>query len=455
MSLPKKRQQESEQHLRENIRTFSEITADLARKVDQCRNELTNTITISLSSLCSDESGINKRNLISRFDLIEHNLAPYWYDLFQRKDERKFTVVVIPNALSCQQKQDQGISNRRRDITLTTQMSSNKIKRLVALAGRWNGPISAAVRITSVEELQNLKTDLSEYLEELSNVAFHFYFEDASRLYPHNILRNVALDYVSSIFFALFDVDFLPSPINTHHHLQSTFRQNPQLENKLHNKTIFVMPAWEIDKVVHDDAIASSLPIYPETKDAAINREDVQIFHFKSFEPGHRSTNYSKWMSNLTNVSYPIVTSEFGYEPYIIGATESLPRFFPEFRGFGFNKFSFFTELHYANYQLEVLRDYFVFHVNHKTLGLNRKQQLMNSNSRCVKNFLGHLELNYGAGHLDERDEIVGWETWRDMGSPRTRQHRRTRSSQPRGHSQEMLQMKSTTEQVNSTGKEE
>ena len=41
------------------------------------------------------------------------------------------------------------------DVTLTTTMTTNKIERLVVLAARWNGPISVAAKITSVDDLRS------------------------------------------------------------------------------------------------------------------------------------------------------------------------------------------------------------------------------------------------------------------------------------------------------------
>lgn len=77
----------------------------------------------------------------TQFGLIERHLAPYANQLFPEKGTvyDTFTVVVMPN-IFCQRKEQ----INRRDTALTTQLSMNKITRLVADAGRWNGPVSVA-----------------------------------------------------------------------------------------------------------------------------------------------------------------------------------------------------------------------------------------------------------------------------------------------------------------------
>lgn len=141
-------------------------------------------------------------------------------------------------------------------------------------------------------------------------MAFHLYFESKHRDYPNNILRNLALDQVQSDYFALFDVDLLPSPMNTHQHLRSMFDHNPQLEDKLKDKTVFILPAWEIEEKLSDEDITIQHPLYPETKEMVLEmnggkirkKRKLRVFRHV-FEPGHWSTDYPKWKSNNTDVS--------------------------------------------------------------------------------------------------------------------------------------------------------
>lgn len=101
-------------------------------------------------------------------------------------------------------------------------------------------------------------------------------------------------------------------------------------------------------------------PHFPNTRNDLIQmmngpEQKVGVFHCESYTPGHRSTNYSKWSSNLRDVSYSTRILEFGYEPYVLGSIKGIPKFYEDFRGYGLNKLSYFVELFYANYSLKVL----------------------------------------------------------------------------------------------------
>lgn len=115
-------------------------------------------------------------------------------------------------------------------------------------------------------------------------MAFHLYFESKHRDYPNNILRNLALDQVQSDYFALFDVDLLPSPMNTHQHLRSMFDHNPQLEDKLKDKTVFILPVWEIEEKLSDEDITIQHPLYPETKEMVLEMNGGKIRKKENYE---------------------------------------------------------------------------------------------------------------------------------------------------------------------------
>ena len=386
------------------------VTSKLDSDFDTCRNELTSTITLSQFCVPFATENVDKM-MPAQFDLIEQELSSF-ASLFDEKKDN-FRVVTFPNAL-CQQ--DERVNPS--DITLTTHMSVNKVQRFVALAARWNGPISVAVHITSMEDLRQFKSFLfATNLQYLGKVAFHFFFESQHRAYPNNILRNLALDQVKSDYFALFDVDLLPSPMNTHQHLRSAFQKHPHLEDKLKNKTVFVLPAWEIKGEIPDEDVKIQHPLYPETREMAIQmnseveNQTLTVFHNGCF---HGPTNYTKWKSNLKALHYPIKVQEYGYEPYIIGAIKDSKRFFKYFHGYGFDKQSYFVELHYARYSMEVLKDFFIFHINHPSSYGKEKKSNLEVNAVCKKFFCEHLAKEYGAGHLGKGREVPGWNKWMD-----------------------------------------
>ena len=257
------------------------VSSSLKRTYDTCRNQLTSTVTLSISEFCLANATSDFDNLSAQFDLIEQSLSPYSSMFDEAKNN--YTVVIVPNVL-CQQEERVHPS----DFTLTTQMSTNKVRRLMALAGRWNGPISVAVKVISIEDLREFQSLLHFHLlnhqQHLKKVAFHLYFESKHRDYPNNILRNLALDQVQSDYFALFDVDLLPSPMNTHQHLRSMFDHNPQLEDKLKDKTVFILPVWEIEEKLSDEDITIQHPLYPETKEMVLEMNGGKIRKKENYE---------------------------------------------------------------------------------------------------------------------------------------------------------------------------
>ena len=395
--------------------TPQKSTYSVEKRIDVCMKEETKTLTLSTTQICQIIEG--EKKLFSALKWIEAHIASSLSFFTKSEDEKRYDAIIVPNGL-CQQASDIDPE----DITVATHLTPNKIKRLVAMAERWNGPISASIKISSLGEFRRFCSDLSLYNVQLQNVGLHFFFEDKSRLYPINILRNLALDHVKSNYVAILDVDFLSSPINTNQHLRSIFASHRLGETKFINNTIYVMPAFEVK---HEKFIANTTinrTELPGTRESLIEmmntideNEKVFIFHEDSYKPGHRSTNYTRWTSNLEDTSYPIEILEFGYEPYIIGTAKSLPRFFEDFRGYGMNKLSYLVQLYYANFRLRVLRDVFVLHSNHPSTYGDQKRKSFQRNLNCSKFFVKFLSQLYGAGNFSDDREIAGWNIWKRL----------------------------------------
>ena len=192
----------------------------------------------------------------------------------------------------------------------------------------------------------------------IERVAFHIFYENKAAYYPHNDLRNLGMEYVTSDYFAIFDVDLFPSPMNTHDHIRAVMDRHPYLEDKLKNEKIFlVLPAFETTTEISDQNISWEDPTYPETKEMVLemsrNDQQLQMF-YHSHPPAQNSTEYNRWKSNSTNITYPITGDvNFGYEPYVICAIKHIPKFYLSFRGFGINKSSLYVEAQYTGYRFE------------------------------------------------------------------------------------------------------
>ena len=315
----------------------------------------------------------------------------------------KGKVLILPNALCL------GSSIHPLDITMTNQFSVEKLERFLSQVQRWNGPVSSAVYIRDSQDLLKLQSFILEHLEHLRQVSFHFYVDNtrSSSLYPYpnNVLRNIALDNIKTDYFLLMDVDLLTAPENTHNSITSLLKDDSTLVDKLNKKTLFVLPAFEHPNIIPDIRLAADYWSFPQNRREAKNMiEDGAISIFKAhFELGHGATNYTKWIYDESDISYPI-RFKFQYEPYVIGAKKSIPRFYDFFRGYGLNKMSWFTELHLAGYKYEVLRDYFVFHLNHvSSYDKKEKRHQIMRNAVCSKSFIDLLLDKYG----DVSDEIL------------------------------------------------
>jgi len=397
------------------VSSLSDVAPTLAgsteRTFDKCRDQHITTVTIP--SMCPDNATLKNRAelLQSRFQIISNSLAPYESLIHNTSKQKKnSTVVVITNALCLNEKI---ISSS--DITVTTHMSTSKVRRLSVLAARWNGPVSVSVKIVSIEDLYEFQFGLRDHFDKFEKVAFHVYFENKDLAYPYNILRNIAFDQVKSDYFANFDVDLFPSPMDTHQHLRSMLDKNPYLKTKLENRNVLILPAFETIVEVPDKNVTLNHPVYPETKEMSlkmIKHEQIQMF-WNQWKPGHGSTNYDLWKSNSTDITYPIKVKRWGYEPYFIGTKKDIPRFYRYFRGFGVDKISFTTDLIYSGYSFEVLRDFFIFHVNHPKSSKKDKHAASDLNDFCIKGFMDYLVKEYAAGSLEKAKKLPYWKRWK------------------------------------------
>ena len=337
-------------------------------------------------------------------------------------------------------------------ITLCTQGGVSKLPRLLDLAGRWLGPISCAIYITTEEQLDAW---LNFRMEHRSNnkdnndliatyVTFHVLLEQPQlplnvNRHPINKLRNLALRYAETDHVFLNDIDFMP-PANAHdslvHHYHASLPPP---------KTFWVLPAFERFGKLSSSSQSSELSSrpavvttshqqqrrnprqrrrnleprddvtditwIPETKPAllqAISRTmpheqeqqpEVAPFH-DYFPAGHGPCNYSHWYTATTLYN---ITYDYLFEPYTIVHKQGLPEYYPTFRGFAFNKMSFFMEAHYLGFQFQVLPDAFVVHMNH---GGRKGRNDKGGDSKYVKeDFRKYLKDKY---HVSQ-DELDQW----------------------------------------------
>jgi hypothetical protein len=375
------------------------------------------------------------------------SMAQLHMPLMESEDSSNRTVLIIPNALQpshdydyydMKNQHDGGNQstdtilyrreNRKFDITMVTHMGVGKYTRFRVLVQRWNGPISVAVIIHNLMELDAFHSFVSDNVQVLHNVVFHYYIEYAPELrmaYPQNVLRNLALDHIQTDYFLVNDVDIFPSPLHTHDLLRDTIASHWDIQEKINNDTFFAIPMFDLHEMIEDEDLIYNHPSFPESRRDALrmNATGAISQHFATRHPrGHRAINYTQWFATIINNSTDTAASSVSYaikhenkfEPYVVGSKlprhngGNIPPYYPYYRGFGFDKYSWYAELEFAGFKLEVLRDFFMFHANHKTSYGNKtaRAKLFATNKFCSQGFMKDIVKKYG-----EQDNAL-WDDW-------------------------------------------
>ena len=300
-------------------------------------------------------------------------------------------------------------------ITLCTHLSINKLERLVLLAKRWNGPVSVAIYIQSEQDIHTLMHAFSSSLstdhiiDNGDTHITHLFFEKLDPFYddngyPYNILRNMAVDNAKTPYVLSLDVDFMTQP-NASSKLSSMLTGNQnQVSNLLKQERVaLVLPAFvqQQARTTKRSSTTAALTIeqklqqVPQTKQELISIGGAGdytygIAHKDLYPPCQRSTDYQRWLSQSRHEQpYYYIDYEWNYEPYVIvyvgdnnhsssskddttttTATSSSirlpPKYDESFRCcYGYDKSSWYMELILKGYQLAVLTDYFVIHLEH------------------------------------------------------------------------------------------
>ena len=418
---PKPLTKEGEEQIRANI---NRVNAHHSRKgtLDSCRGVYWNEITITIPGT-SQGDGIDTHHqdeLHARVEKIVENVSPY-FPLMESERRTKRTVLILPNALSLAV--GPGETTSSNDITLTTHMGVGKYKRFLVLIERWNGPASVAVKIRSLHELEEFHNFVADHIQQLRSISFHYYFEYAPELdtsYPQNTLRNLALYHTKTQYFLVNDVDIFPSPINTHDLIKETISSHPEMQHKMNQDTFYIIPMFDLNVMVLDDELTANHPSFPETKRDAMemNRTGQISQHLMEKHPrGHRAVNYEKWLGDETDVAYSI-EHENKFEPYVIGSFSmehndgKIPGFYPFYRGYGYDKYSWYAELEFAGFKLQVLRDFFLFHAKHESSygDATMKNALFVLNKECSQEFIENVMNEYGPPSTESGGAL--WMEW-------------------------------------------
>jgi hypothetical protein len=224
------------------------------------------------------------------------------------------------------------------DVVMITHTSSNRLHNLLIQIRWWNGPSDIAIYIHKPDEIIQFVDFIRESEARLVNSTFHIVMEKTHLGYPHNVLRNLVLEHTKSDYFVAMDADFITSP-NAHGDLYRLIHGQEGLRGSLQQKTVFVLPAFELLAPKGTDSPTEDM--LPTTKEQVRELlQDGLMVPFHAQYEGHTPTNYEKWIHGKTEeISYP-VDYKMGFEPYILGYKHGMPRYWKYFRGFGYNKLS-------------------------------------------------------------------------------------------------------------------
>jgi hypothetical protein len=294
-------------------------------------------------------------------------------------------------------------------ITVAVHASTTKLNRLLFSIKRWGGPTSAAVYIQSENDIHDLIDFYSTHAKSLAYTDIHVVMERTDLPYPHNILRQTALDHVDSDYFLTLDVDFVTPP-DASKRLDALLRSDSKLTAQIQNKTLIVLPAFNREKKVNDTEILDiGGSFLPKNKEEVLNliaTDEMTPFHHAVFSQGHGPTNYEEWYfgnPSSDSSSYAIDYAK-KYEPYVIGYARQpdVPQYRQSFRGFGYNKWTWIMEAYLTGFQFAVLKDFFVVHIDHPLSAQRQDQRYKNKPE--YKRFRGSLKkkLSWGKETFDD-----------------------------------------------------
>ncbi|GMH44371.1 hypothetical protein BSKO_12305 [Bryopsis sp. KO-2023] len=281
-------------------------------------------------------------------------------------------------------------NSAQEDVTVAVQLSMDRLSHLERLGNSWQGPVSASVYIphprTSTKG-KALISELSDFHESVDakgifslDLGVVFALEGIEKMnpamsdfvefnkvsvaelyrymYPVNVGRNVALAQVQTDLTLLLDVDFVVS----RHARNAALGANPYWSNVMCeirrrlplNRGMFaVFPAFESGKGRAPPTDKNSL--IANYRQGFVRRMSGNLIT-------HCPTDYQYWMRS--DHDYVIQYGNF-FEPYGIAATEAIPWFPEDFKGYHLNKIMIYFAMAAKGWDFVVLPDHFVVHVWH------------------------------------------------------------------------------------------
>ena len=286
-------------------------------------------------------------------------------------------------------------------ITLATQLSADRFWLVEeACRRRWNvDPMVVVVYFESSQELDRLSANFIRRLEQAFCFHVHLIFyvddrhkdEDNPKIYPINLLRNLALAQVRTSHVLMYDVDFLPSA-----HLEQHIRAAWQVRAGARTATqtnrtreALVVPALQMgssDGTNVSDYTKLTVPSSFRELQICVNSGLCRIFDIVRGY-GHSPTRTTLWLEKdwylpiqcqadqplVNDLRYVVCIPNRAYEPYVVlpwcspgSGTRRTPYYDDRFVGYGLNKVQYILHLRYLGFLFWVMPEGFLIHVPHE-----------------------------------------------------------------------------------------
>eukprot|EP01097_Dermamoeba_algensis_P009424 TRINITY_DN6626_c0_g1_i1.p1 TRINITY_DN6626_c0_g1~~TRINITY_DN6626_c0_g1_i1.p1 ORF type:complete len:681 (-),score=128.84 TRINITY_DN6626_c0_g1_i1:88-2130(-) len=245
--------------------------------------------------------------------------------------------------------------SNREGITISTQLTTDRIGRLVSISEAWNGHISAAIYVNNPNEDIFILSNLIQSNSKVKQfIDFHLVYANGG-LYPANVLRNIALETVKTRYSLLLDIDFVPSQGLYDEALRHIGQYRSYYIKQV--PRVYVIAAFEMK--------SEAPPPKTKTELLQLIKDDkANSIHARLGGEAHKATDYEKWIT--AEKPYEIQFTAH-YEPYLLVENPAaIPLYDERFEGYGHDKECHSYELWLSRYSFLVLPNVFIVHLPHR-----------------------------------------------------------------------------------------
>lgn len=287
----------------------------------------------------------------------------------------------------------QQTDNHPWQVTLVLQTTIQRLPVVQETCRRWK---SSPMIVVVALEHDDSSSDYSKLLEtyDCPNtqwIPYHLSSSSAND-YPVNLLRNLALEAVSTSHVLVVDADFVPSANLDQaiaHHLAS-----------LAQRQALVIPAFERIMECHDDDNnclqylqnnSSFIPHTMEDLETCMQTHECRVFQSNNNPEGHASTRSKEWLHKRKDDSmklHPIECFDsLRYEPYLVlpwcgDDNSAVPYYDERFHGYGKNKIQHVQHVRFLGFSFAVLPPQgFLVHAPHPESAIKEQWNDMKQSS--------------------------------------------------------------------------